>query len=76
MKNAVKTGLRDFFVSAVAIFSGHKIALATTFCLKLLKALDVVKWSHSWPGKWRFNSDFRIIKISQKPVLRYGIAVS
>ena len=75
MRNAAETG-PESLVMITAAFSGYKIVPVTTCFLGWLKTLDVVKWSRSWPHKWRVNSDFRIIKISQKHVLRYGIAVS
>ena len=65
MEDAVKTGLRDFLVSAVAVFPGHTMPPAALRFQVRLKALDVLEWSHSWPYTWRFGSDFRIIKISQ-----------
>lgn len=81
MEHAINTCLRDFFIRAVDILSGHRVApFATRFSCSitrpsqrvfgyrpgaLLTVLDVLLSTRRWLHKWRFSSDFRIIKISQ-----------
>jgi hypothetical protein len=65
VKDAIKTRLRDFLVSVKAIFARHAVPPAVACFQEWLNQLDVLEWSHRWPGKWRFSSGFRIIKISQ-----------
>src|SRR5262249_16888909 len=64
MEDAIDAGVRNVLAYKVGFFPQHGTAPAGSGQKTRLGSLDVLQWSHSWPGKWRFSSDFRIIMVS------------
>jgi len=64
MEDAIDAGVRNVLTCKVRFFPQHGATPSGFGKKPRLGRLDVLQWSHSWPGKWRFSSDFRIIMVS------------
>jgi len=64
MEDAIDAGVRNVLTCKVRFFPQHGATPSGSGKKTRLGKLDVLQWSHSWPGKWRFSSDFRIIMVS------------
>jgi hypothetical protein len=69
MEDAIKPGLRHLLPGMEGISPQHlSLPSAPDLLVRSFNALDGPQISHSWPDKWHFSSDFRIIDLSQKTV--------